>query len=118
MLDVSKKTWSKIGSLKQGRFAHAVVVRSNDFIIVGGQDTKNTERCEMQNEMSCVSVEPELEDFAFYPEAMIVDENFCGSSESDRDKDSDKDSESESESSASKFEAFFVSVFTVQAIFW
>ena len=110
MLDGSTKTWSRIGSLMQGRFGHAVVVRSNDFIIVGGQDTKSIERCEMQNEMSCASVEPELKDFAFYPEAMVVDENFCGNSDLDPDKDS--------ESSASKFKAFFVSVFTVQAIFW
>ena len=64
-LDVSTKKWTNIGSLKQGRYAHAVVVRSNDFIIVGGRDTKNTERCEMRNnEMGCVSVEPELTSFA------------------------------------------------------
>ena len=78
MLDVASKTWSKIGSLNQGRSAHAVVVRSNDFVIVGGRDTKSTERCEMQNnQMVCVSTEPELTNFAYYPEAMIVDENFC-----------------------------------------
>ena len=121
MLDVSTKSWTRVGSLNQGRYDHAVVVRSNDFIIVGGQDTKSTERCQMQNQMLCVSVKPDLEDFAFYPEAIVVDENFCGSSESDPDKDldkdSDKDSESESESSSSKLNASLLSLVTVQAIF-
>ena len=114
MLDVSTKTWSKIGSLNQGRSGHAVVVRSNDFIIVGGQDTKSTERCEMQNdEMICVSVEPELNNFAYYPEAMLVDENFCMDSESG----SDQESESGSESLSSRFNVFLFSILTVQAVF-
>ena len=78
-LDVTTKTWTQVGSLNQGRYGHAVVVRSNDFIIVGGRNTRNTERCSLRNEMQivCVSVEPELTDFAVYPEAMLVDENFC-----------------------------------------
>ena len=79
MLDVSTKTWTQVGSLNQGRYGHAVVVRSNDFVIVGGYGARQTERCALQNEMQmlCVSVEPELEDFYRYPEAMLVDENFC-----------------------------------------
>ena len=79
MLDVSTKSWTQVGSLNRGRSGHAVVVRSNDFIIVGGRNTKRTERCVLQNEMQivCVSVEPELTDFAYYPETMLVDENFC-----------------------------------------
>ena len=83
MLDVSTKSWTRVGSLNQGRYAHAVIVRSNDFVIVGGWGTTQTERCALQNEMQmlCVSVEPELTYFAYYPEAMLVDENFCGSSE-------------------------------------
>ena len=78
-LDVSTKTWTQVGSLNQGRYGHAVIVRSNDFIIVGGGSTRSTERCALQNEMQmlCVSVEPELTGFVFYPEAMLVDENFC-----------------------------------------
>ena len=78
-LDVSTKSWTRVGSMNQGRYGHAVVVRSNDFVIVGGYGTRQTERCTLQNErqMLCVSVEPKLTDFAWYPETMLVDENFC-----------------------------------------
>ena len=71
--------------MNQGRWGHAVVVRSNDFIIVGGCEYRGTcrvpmttERCTMQNdEMICVSVQPELTSFSRHPEAMLVNENFC-----------------------------------------
>ena len=78
-LDVSTKSWTRVGSLNQVRYAHAVIVRSNDFIIVGGWGTNRTERCALKNEMhmKCVLVKPELTNFAVYPEAMLVEENFC-----------------------------------------
>ena len=78
-LDVSTKSWTRVGSLNQGRYGHAVIVRSNDFIIMGGNDIFATERCSLENEMQmlCVSVEPKLYIFSHYPEAMLVDENFC-----------------------------------------
>ena len=91
MLDISTKEWSRVGSLNQGRWGHAVVVRSNDFVIVGGcprsgcTASVTTERCEMQpidsndpnDQMICVAVQPELTSFSRYAEAMLVDENFC-----------------------------------------
>ena len=103
MLDVSTKSWTQVGSLNRGRSGHAVVVRSNDFVIVGGRNTKSTERCEMQNyEMLCVLVEPELKELAYYPEAMLVDGNFCASS------DSYQESELDLGPSSSKFKAFLL----------
>ena len=78
-LDVCTKSWARVGSLNEGRMGHAVVVRSDDFVIVGGYGTRQTERCALQNEMQmlCVSVEPELNSYADYPEAMLVEKNFC-----------------------------------------
>ena len=120
-LEVATKTWAQVGSLigrqgPQGRFAHAVVVRSNDFIIVGSPYKKMTERCALQNEMQmlCVTVEPKLNNFAFYPEAMLVDENLCASS----DPGQDSEEEPDSESSSSRFNAFLLPILTVQAVFW
>ena len=82
MLDVSTKKWSQAGTLNQGRWGHGVVVRSNDFVIVGGCGyycgSMTTERCEMQNDqMVCATVKPKLSGFSRYAETMLVDENFC-----------------------------------------
>ena len=87
-LDISTRTWTQVGSLNQGRRDHAVVVRSNDFVVVGGcsisyytsncEAAVTTERCEMQNdEMICLSVDPKLTSFSQYAEAMLVDQNYC-----------------------------------------
>ena len=110
MLDVATKTWTQVGSLNQSRFAHAVVVRSNDFVIMGGRYTKSTERCVLQNEkqMLCASVEPELTDFAYYAEAMIVEEDFCMPSISTTTGTS---------TSTSRLNALFVPLILVQAVF-
>ena len=78
MLDVATRSWSRVGSLNVGRWGHAVVDRENDFIIVGGGGTISTERCVLENdEMTCEVVEPNLTKFYIYPEAMLVDKDFC-----------------------------------------
>ena len=78
MLDVATKRWSRVGSLNVGRYGHAVVVRQNDFLIIGGSGTLDTERYMLENnEMSCEVVEPNLNYFFVYPEAVLVDKDFC-----------------------------------------
>ena len=78
MLDVSTKTWNQVGTLNQGRNGHAVVVRRTEFIVLGGYGTKDTERCVYDDgKMNCEVVQPILTDFSYYPETMLVNENFC-----------------------------------------
>merc|ERR1712227_391631 len=68
MLDVATRSWSRVGSLNEGRYGHAVVVRQNDYIILGGYQTKGTERCVLENnEMTCEVVEPNMTIFYLNP---------------------------------------------------
>ena len=72
------KQWEKLGELNQARHGHGVIFQKGDFIVVGGRDTKKTERCSLHgNSIQCTNVDPELDDYAFYPEMMLVPENYC-----------------------------------------
>ena len=58
------------------------MVRQNDFLVIGGYSSTRrsvgTERCSMENnEMTCTSINPYLNNYAYYPETMFVEENFC-----------------------------------------
>ena len=73
--------------LKQGRRSHnAIHIHHGQFLVVGGHLGHSvgegyklfTEKCILQNgQMNCVSQQPELDDYAAYPELKLVPETFC-----------------------------------------
>ena len=76
--DTTTKQWIRLGKLNQARYAHAVIVHQGQFVVVGGDGSLGTERCALKgNSVQCTTVDPELENYYFYPEMMSVSENFC-----------------------------------------
>ena len=76
--DTVTKKWKKLGELKHGRYAHGVIIQAGEFVVVGGTGSISTERCILNGEsIKCTTVDPELENYNFYPEMMSVPENYC-----------------------------------------
>ena len=73
------KEWKKLGELNRARYAHGVFIQQGDFIVVGGYDRKLfTERCTFNEaDIHCTLVDPELENYAYYPEMMAVMPSYC-----------------------------------------
>ena len=73
------KEWKKLGELNQARYAHGVFIQQGDFIVVGGNNKNlRTERCTLNEDaIRCTFVDPELDRYAYYPEMMSVEPNFC-----------------------------------------
>ena len=80
------KEWKKLGELNQARYAHGVFIefsmkffQHGEFIVVGGfPGDLRTERCTFHEDaIRCTLVDPELEDYGFYPEMMSVMPNYC-----------------------------------------
>ena len=72
------KEWKKLGELNQARYGHGVFIQQGDFIVVGGWGIFRTERCTLnQDAIRCTLIDPELEDYGFYPEMMSVMPNYC-----------------------------------------
>ena len=73
------KEWKKLGELNQARYAHGVFIQQGDFIVIGDYKGRlRTERCTLnQDAIRCTLVDPELQDYGFYPEMMSVMPNYC-----------------------------------------
>ena len=73
------KEWKKLGELNQARLGHGVFIQQGHFIVVGGYNGNlRTERCTLNEDaISCTLIDPELNGYAFYPEMMSVEQNFC-----------------------------------------
>ena len=70
--------WSKAGILNQARHAHGAIYDGNNIMVIGGGDEFKTERCKIQNEtVSCVSQEPTLKNYGWYPELYLVSDTYC-----------------------------------------
>ena len=70
--------WSKAGVLKQARNAHGAIYDGNQIMVIGGGGNFQTEKCEIQNEtVSCISQEPTLNKYAWYPELYLVSDTYC-----------------------------------------
>ena len=77
-LDGTTYQLSKIGQLNVGRNGHNAIHLNGRFVIVGGNGTRNIEKCEYKNDqMVCQSQLPILTDYAYYPELMTVADDFC-----------------------------------------
>lgn len=77
--DTISKEWKKVGDLNQARYGHGVLIQQDYFIVVGGLDGYlSTERCYfVDDSVECVTVEPVVNFYAYYPELTSVDENYC-----------------------------------------
>ena len=70
--------WSLAGCLEQARAGHGVVFDGASFVVAVGQYDKVTEKCTLEGDsVSCATLAPLLDAFAYYPEMFIVSENFC-----------------------------------------
>ena len=77
-LDGTTYMWSKVGQLNERRNGHNVIHLNGFFVVVGGYGTKNTEKCEFNNDqMICHPQSPSLTDYYGYPELMTVADDFC-----------------------------------------
>ena len=75
--DAVTLTWSLAGSLKVPRSDHAVVFDGFQFLVIGGDGDFKTENCIPSGEtITCTEQEFGLTDYKFYPELVIVDENY------------------------------------------
>ena len=78
------KEWKKLGELNKARYAHGVIIQKDDFIVVGGYPNSDyefdviTEHCTFDEDaIQCTPIDPKLGDYAFYPEMMHVEQNYC-----------------------------------------
>ena len=77
-LDGSLYQWSKVGQLNEVRRGHNIIHLNGFFLVVGGAGTKKTEKCEYKyDQMVCQSQSPSLTNYAYFPELMIVADDFC-----------------------------------------
>ena len=84
-----------MGELIQGRYGHNVIeiqgrdgtfsIFQNiqistigDFLVIGGEGNKLTERCQDENgQISCTQQRPGLNYYVYYPELVAVSDDFC-----------------------------------------
>ena len=71
--------WSQAGRLIRHREGHAVIAIDGEFLIVGGYDWKETERCGLNKEMemTCTTQQPILYDFSWWPGLFEVEPGYC-----------------------------------------
>ena len=70
--DPIENSWTKLGNLKVARYGHGVIQVDNEFIVVGGRGNLPTESCKLNGQsMKCTTREPQLLNFAYYPELML-----------------------------------------------
>ena len=79
-LDAVTRKWSLAGSLYQARWGHSVVFDGSRFLVIGGFGGNyfKTENCFPNGTtINCTEQPLGLYNYAFYPEIMLVDENFA-----------------------------------------
>ena len=74
--DPIQNSWTKLGDLNVAQAGHGVIQVDNQFIVVGGSrdgdEDKPTESCKLNGEsVICITREPQLSVFTYYPELMI-----------------------------------------------
>jgi len=88
MLDANNE-WKKAGHLQQKRHGHAVIPFEDYFVVIGGNSEEKemasqkdlpvvTEKCYLVDEhFNCTAVDHHVKGLYSYPEAFVVDANFC-----------------------------------------
>ena len=72
------KKWKKVGELNQARLANGVFIQQEDFVVVGGSELFDTERCTLNGDViRCTVVNPRLYEYGFYPEMMAIEPDYC-----------------------------------------
>ena len=71
--------WSQAGQLIRYRGRHNAIAIDGEFLIVGGYDWKETERCRLNEEMemTCTTQQPVLYDFSWWPALFEVEPDYC-----------------------------------------
>ena len=76
--DATRRVWSKSGELISGRGSHNAIYDGSSLIVVGGEGTQKSERCEISNgQTTCTAQNPGLSGYELYPELFLVPVNFC-----------------------------------------
>ena len=80
-LDADTQTWSKAGSLKNGRYGHGAIFDGEKFIVLGGYPSGNgpvkNEVCTLSGtSMTCEEASNTLENYYASPELFLVPEHF------------------------------------------
>ena len=66
------------GELNFAIFGHGVIYNGEKMIIVGGEDNRKSEACDIVNgSVTCIAQAPTLDNYAYYPEMFLVPDSFC-----------------------------------------
>ena len=70
--------WSRAGNLAKARYGHGAVFIDGFFLVVGGYQNYQTEKCSLrEGAVSCTSQDPTLSYYYRYPELFLVSDSFC-----------------------------------------
>ena len=70
--------WSRAGVLQEARHAHGAIFDGSHIMVMGGSGKFQTEKCTIQDgTISCVSQQPTLNNYWWYPELYLVSDTFC-----------------------------------------
>ena len=80
-LDAETRTWSKAGSLKNGRYGHGAIFDGEKFLVLGGRTNltgpMKNEVCTLSGtSMTCEESSNTLEKYVYYSELFLVTEHF------------------------------------------
>ena len=87
--DPDTQKWSKIGEMNQARQGHNMIRYPDAVYVIGGMDPESiddlyTEKCYYNGPLDtrsksfeCVSQQPVLTSYTYYPELKLVNENYC-----------------------------------------
>ena len=71
--------WSLIGNLNSPRAGHSAIINGDNVFIVGGypNDLPTEIWSVKENELYLHLTEPELTNYSYYPELLLVDPDYC-----------------------------------------
>ena len=76
--DSTRKVWSKSGELTSERWSHYAIYDGSTMIVVGGDGSRKTERCEISDgQVTCTPQNHKLYRYEFNPELFLVSVDFC-----------------------------------------
>jgi len=78
-MDEKTRSWTQVGNLFHRRRGHGAIVTNGVMLVIGGRLHEPSERCEfnIDGTMNCHIQDPVLNDYRYYPEMYVVEDNFC-----------------------------------------